>query len=392
LRIPGAVAHKAAWLIAALAVGTPPALSQSPRNESPTQAPATAPPPARQAPAATDTIEQEETFFNVRAGGRIFRLEGLIVKPRGAAGKLPVAVLLHGKDFASSDMEKVRPMGMLRQSRDMAARGWMVVAFVRRGFGRSDGPFPALAHCGTTKLTDQFDADAEETEGVIDLLRQRPDVDDTRMIAIGVSAGGGAALALAARNPRGLKAIVNISGGLNLSNCEAKGNDALVEATRGYAPRSKIPQLWIYADNDKLFPFALVNRMHEAALSTGSNIRRLSIEKLEPEGHNVWGSGVGRRTWLAELDKSLRNWGLPTHNPAEVERWMRVMPGANRNALERYQADPGHKALSMSPSQKGYWWRYAVSSEADAVKFALQDCEAKAKDCKVILIGNVLQR
>jgi dienelactone hydrolase len=342
-------------------------------------------------PAPRAGLVQEDVFFNARVGGRIFRLEGLITRPANATGRLPLALILHGKDFVSSDMEKVRPRGSSRQAQDLADRGWIVVSFTRRGFGRSDGPFPALANCNTLKPGDQFDADAEETLAVLDLLRQRPDIDPERIIAVGISAGGAAALALAARNPPGLRGIVNLSGGLNLASCVDKGNDALVEAVRGYAGKTKIPQLWIYADNDELFPLALVNRMHEAALGAGANVRRLSIEKLEPNGHNVFGSNLGRRTWLAEMDRSLRSWNLPTFNPADVVPWMKALPAASRNNLERYLADPGHKALVYSPGQKIFWWRFAVSSEADAIANARKDCEAKAKDCKVMLIGNTLQ-
>jgi dienelactone hydrolase len=340
---------------------------------------------------APSTVAREETFLNARIGGRIYRLDALITKPANATGKLPVALFLHGKDVLSSDMENVRPQGSARQARDMAERGWLVVAFTRRGFGRSDGPFPALAHCGTLKLADQFESDADEALAVIDLIRARPDADATRMIAVGVSAGGGAAMALAARNPEGLKGVLNLSGGLSMSSCLEKGSDALVESFRGFAGRSKVPQLWIYADNDALFPVTLVNRMHEAALGAGGNIRRLSIEKLEPEGHNVFASNVGRRTWLGEFDKSLRAWGLPTFKPADVQPWMKAVEGASRNVLERYQADPGNKAMVASPSQKTYWWRYAVSTEADAIALTRKDCEEKAKDCKVVLIGNRLQ-
>lgn len=347
-----------------------------------------APPPA---PATAPAVLHEDVFFNARIGDRIFRLEGLITRPAGATGRLPLALMLHGKDFVSSDMEKVRPRGSARQAQDLAARGWLVVNFTRRGFGRSDGIFPALANCNTLKPGEQFDADADETLAVLSILRQRPDVDPQRIIAIGVSAGGAAALALAASNPPGLRAIVNLSGGLNLSNCVEKGNDALVDAVKGYAGQSRIPQLWIYADNDALFPLALVNRMHEAALGAGGNIRRISIEKLEPNGHNVFGSNVGRRTWLSELDKSLRSWDLPTHNPADVLPWLKAIEGSTRNVFERYQSDPGHKALVYSPGQKTFWWRYGVSSEADAIANARKDCEAKAKDCKVMLIGNALQ-
>jgi dienelactone hydrolase len=366
-------------LAAALAAAAP-ALAQ-------TATPVAPPPP----PAAQAGPPQEEIFFNARIGGRLFRLEGLITRPRNAAGRLPVAIILHGKDVAPSDMEKVRPRASAAQARDLADRGWMAVSFTRRGFGQSDGPFPGLTNCATTKLAEQFDSDADETQAVLDILRQRPDVDPQRIIVIGASAGGAAALALAARNPPGLRAVVNLSGGLNLPDCAEKGAEALVEAVRGFAGRSKIPQLWIYADNDELFPFALVNRMHEAALAAGANVRRLSIQRLMPNGHQVFASSIGRRTWLAELDKSLRSWELPTFNPADAAAWLKVLPGGNRNVLERYQSDPGHKALLYSPGQKIFWWRYAVPTEADAISNARKDCEAKAKDCKVVLIGNVLQ-
>jgi len=39
----------------------------------------------------------------------------------------------------------------------------------------------------------------------------RADADATQMIALGASVGGGAVLALAARNPPGLKAVVNFA-------------------------------------------------------------------------------------------------------------------------------------------------------------------------------------
>jgi pimeloyl-ACP methyl ester carboxylesterase len=335
-------------------------------------------------------VTQEDMFFNARIGGRIFRLDALVSRPVAAAGALPVALLLHGKDFAESDMERVRPRGMAAQARDLAERGWLVVNVVRRGFGRSDGPFPALAHCGTLKLGEQFEADADETLAVLDLIRQRPDVDLKRLIVIGVSAGGPAAMAVAARKPPGLAGVMSISGGLNLPDCAEAGATALVEAVRGYATRITAPQLWIYADNDALFPLSLVNRMHEAALGAGASIRRLSIAKLEPNGHNVFGSALGRQTWLGELDKSLRAWGLPTFDRADVRPWMAVVPGASRNTLERYQLSPGFKALVYSPSRKTQWWRYAVGTEAGAIAGAKKDCEAEAKDCKVMLVGNRL--
>ncbi len=39
----------------------------------------------------------QDVYLNARIDGRIFRLEAQITKPKGAEGRLPVALLLHGK-------------------------------------------------------------------------------------------------------------------------------------------------------------------------------------------------------------------------------------------------------------------------------------------------------
>ncbi len=339
-------------------------------------------------------FDVQEIFLNARIDGRIFRLEALVTKRKGAEGQLPVALLLHGKDVLGSAMGDIRPSISGAQARDLADRGWLAVSFTRRGFGRSDGPFPAIASCGAPKLDDQFASDAAETLAVIEALRQRPDADLTRILAVGVSAGGGAALALAARNPPGLVGVVNLSGGLSFPSCVDKSEPALVAAVAALAGKSKVPQLWIYADNDELFPAALVNRMHEAALSAGADVRRVSLPKLEPRGHNVFGSVQGRRWWLRELDNSLRAWKLPTHKPGTVAEWAKELKLGERefSALERYLTDPTHKAMSYSAKDKRIYWRFAARSAKEASDEAMKDCSAKHQDCRIVLDGLQLRK
>ena len=134
-----------------------------------------------------------------------------------------------------------------------------------------------------------------------------------------------------------------------MASCTDKSEPALVGAVAALASKSKVPQLWIYADNDELFPAALVNRMHEAALGAGADVRRVSLPKLEPRGHNVFGSVPGRRFWLREMDNSLRAWKLPTLKPEAVLEWSKVLNFSERerSTLERYLGDPGHKAMSL---------------------------------------------
>jgi len=74
------------------------------------------------------------------------------------------------------------------------------------------------------------------------LAGRREDTDASRVMALGVSGGGGAVVALSARNNPGLKVVVNVSGGFALINRE-RNSDRLTEAMPYYGARSKIPNL-----------------------------------------------------------------------------------------------------------------------------------------------------
>jgi dienelactone hydrolase len=338
---------------------------------------------------AQPEFEVQETFLKARIDGRIYRLEASITKLRGAQDKLPVALILHGKDLLDSTTAALRPGIAASQARDLAERGWLAVSFTRRGFGRSDGPLAQAVSCSTLNLEDSFISNARDAIAVIDVLRQRPDADTDRIIAIGVSAGGSAAVALAASNVQGLRGVVNISGGLSVTNCIEKANTAVVAAFGALAARSKVPQLWVYADNDHIVPADLLNQMHEAALKENANIRRVSMPKLEPEGHNVFSNSQGRRLWLREMDNALREWNLPTHQPIAVVGWMKAFALTKKHqaSLERYQSDPGHKAMSFSAAGDDVFWRFGGRTAKEVADNAVMDCAKKHQDCLLVMEG-----
>ena len=120
---------------------------------------------------------------------------------------------------------------------------------------------------------------------------QRPDADATRAIAIGVSAGGAAVSALAARGPKNLICIINVSGGLRFEHCGK--DDVLVAAFKDFGTRSRIPSLWLYAKNDSLFGQSLVDRMHKAFLDGGGDVKLVMYDAFGSDGHWLFLNGNG---------------------------------------------------------------------------------------------------
>lgn len=366
-----------------------PAAAQQPR-------PAAAPPSQSSAPsaapAAAALFEEEARLLRVRVEGRPAQLETLIVKRRGAEGPLPVALITHGKPPDRGSMSGMRAERMRQQARDMARRGWLAVAVMRRGFGQSDGPPAADLTCASLEMLPRFERDAQDLAAVLTEVLKRPDAQPDNALAMGVSAGGAAALALAALQPPGLKAVVNISGGLKVQECLEKSEATLVGAISALAPRIKAQTLWVYADNDSFFGPKVVDRMYEAALDKGMRVRRVALPAIGTDGHDIFSTAQGRRAWLLELDQSLAGWQMPTWPRGLIDEFakaLKIDPARNRTVLERYMASPGEKALAFSRTSGRLFFRFGGGSSAAVEEGAMKDCaSAGLQDCRLAAVDN----
>jgi dienelactone hydrolase len=340
---------------------------------------------SRLAPAAAqEPLREEPGFLRIKIAGRDVRLETLVVRPEAAAGRLPLALITHGKSASSISMGDLRAANYATVARDLARRGWLAAVVMRRGFGQSDGPFPESSSCDKPDLTQRFDADADELEGALRSLKERADVDAQRVIAIGESAGGGAVMALAQRKPAGLRGVVNIAGGLNIENCMEKGRDALVATLKLWQVAGAAPQLWVYAKNDELFPPALVDRMRTAALDGGGNVRFVELPEIKPRGHMIFRNSQARYVWLREMDASLRAWNLPTWAPERARAsYARLGLTTRADTFERYFAAPGEKALAYSRAKKHFRYWFGADSLGAAREGALKECAKAATDCVI---------
>ncbi|MDP3258198.1 MAG: alpha/beta hydrolase [Bosea sp. (in: a-proteobacteria)] len=330
------------------------------------------------------TLRQENGFLRVQAKGREVRLESLIVRPEGVAGRLPLAIITHGRNSSSLSMGDLRATRYATLARDLARRGWLAAVVMRRGAGQSDGPLPSLTSCPAPDIAGSFGDDADDIEGALRILQARPDVDGQRVILLGESAGGATAMALIRRKPPGLRGIINVAGGLNLEGCTERGQDALVAAMTAWQGPDTVPQLWIYARNDELFPPPLVARMRKAALDAGADVRFIDLPELKPRGHIAFLHGQARHLWLREMDASLRAWGLPTL-PSDRGRSFHAKLGLTTrlDAFERYFSGPGERAMALSRGKKQFRYWFGTADLETAKANALRDCGAVAPDCVI---------
>ena len=344
--------------------------------------------PAR---ASSDDLIENKEYFTVSIGGRLVRLEGMTVKRADATGRLPVALITHGKLPTASRMLEQHATNLRNQARDLAHRGWLSVIVMRRGFGASDGPMPAPITCQSPSMREFFEADADDLEATLKAVSARPDADPNHIIAIGASAGGVAVTALAARNPKGLAGVVSISGGLRFDTCNK--DDLLVAAMRAYGKASRVPSLWVYAQNDRLFDPSIVYRMHRAFLEGGADVKLVMLGAMGRDGHTIFDTPTGRDHWLPEMDAFLRYQRLPTWPAKSADVVLSKLASKDKYAdfVEQYVSAPGNKALAQSQTSGALGRAFGFTSMDEARKSALELCQhdAKGEPCRVVMENNV---
>ena len=360
-------------------------------------------PTAPQESRITDAgLIEERTFLTVRDNKGSYRLEALLVRPAQASGRLPIALITHGKNLTALENESFHADMMLPQARDFAARGWLAAVIIRRGYGASDG-VPGVSRgaaymaCGTGDLARGFAVEADDLAGALQAISARPDADASRVLAVGQSFGGGTVLAFASRQPAGLVGVVNVSGGVwrQGPNGDVCDFDALVAAMDAFGNRTRVPTLWLYAENDRLFPPQVVTRMHDVYVIAGARAELKIFPPVANDGHALFANFVGRTKWLPALDAFLLANRLPNANVARLDDLKRAprLVSFKREFVENYLSMPVPKVLAVSASGTDAYW-YADASGIDAARTAaLGHCREKAgSDCTVVMENNDLAR
>ncbi|HTX40504.1 MAG TPA: dienelactone hydrolase family protein [Acidobacteriaceae bacterium] len=312
-------------------------------------------------------------------------------------GRHPLAVLTHGSSRDTEEHAEVTPWQELPQALWFARRGWIALVVVRRGYGRSGGEQDTrhAGRCPQTNYQDAAEYGAEDLRIALDYGRALPNVDPDRAIAVGVSTGGLATVALTAQKPSppGLVAAISFAGGRGShADHDVCNPGDLVSAFRSFGKTSRVPMLWIYAQNDKFFWPELAQEFDQAFRSQGGNDQFVLAPPFGNDGHalfhrpSAWGATVD--SFLAAQNLMPLAQPLPEIQAPDIP----PPPGLSedgRSAFSRYLLLGPYKAFAMS--EHCYGFSTGQIDEDQARHKALESCRHSAQKhepCSVVFVNN----
>jgi dienelactone hydrolase len=344
-------------------------------------------------PARAQDILVNEMRIPTHASGKK-GLEAVMVRPNDSAPH-PLALITHGTPRDSQERPEMTPLRWLPQAREFARRGWTAVIVMRRGFGDSGGGYAedgrSCSHSPNyTGATKEAVKDLREATAYLDT---RPEVDPSKMIAVGISTGGLAMVGLAGDPPKGLVAAINFAGGRGSNAPDHVCNpEALIETFADFGKHAKVPMLWVYAANDHYFSPQLAQEFYRAYRQTGGKAQFVAAGPFGEDGHALF-SLRGIPTWTPMVDEFLKSENLVLRAtlleiPLPAIKPPDYLSNEARDEFQRYLLSAPHKALAAS-SAGGFGMNVGQRTPEEAQKHALENCKksaAKNDSCRTVMI------
>ena len=215
-------------------------------------------------------------------GARPITLEATLYRPAGS-GPVPLAIVSHGADAGRNQL---RTWSALTEAHWLRDRGFAVLVLMRRGRGKSEG-INGEENFGRDHEGSLVDLSVGIAEAVEDLAsaiaygRKLPDVRPGPVLLAGQSRGGYLAIHYAGLKPSEVMGVVSFSGGW-YPYAPVTTPDF---AKAGRGATNKVPQLWLYADNDRLYDEAMIRGYYQAFVAAGGSARFELLHGVPGDGH-----------------------------------------------------------------------------------------------------------
>lgn len=230
-------------------------------------------------------------------------LETTLFRPAGD-GPFRLVVVNHGK--AAGEPRRQPRARYLALAHELVQRGYAVVVPMRRGFAHSEGDY--AAHPCDARAHGM--AQADDVRAALEFYGRRADIDASRVVVIGQSAGGLTSLALGAQRVPAVAGLVNFAGGLREDGC-ADWQGGLADAFGAYGEASRVPSLWFYGDNDAHFAPRVWQDLHRAYTARGGLATLVAHGRFGDDAHELAERRAGAAVWLPAMARFFADLGLP---------------------------------------------------------------------------------
>jgi dienelactone hydrolase len=332
--------------------------------------------------------------------GRQVTLEGMVTRP-DRPGKMPLVVLVHGSPRsepgkALEAYRRASPMGLAYPALAFAQHGYAAASIMRRGFGRSDGPYAEFISdpCDNTDYLRVGLISAEDVIGAVATLRHEPWVDPDRIVLLGFSTGGLAVSAAGMSNPPGVLGILNFAGGRgSFKPDQVCSPDRLIDAFATFGRSTRIPALWLIAENDHYLGLTLGRRMLESYATAGAPAQLQILPSFGTDGHLLLVAG-STDLWWPSVETFLGKLHLPTSLVLDLPP-LSSLPSPHVNDVclgffrDYVAARTDGKGFAVTPD--GHCGSVTTARPLDDAKEeAMKLCSASWQSCKLYALGHGL--
>jgi dienelactone hydrolase len=252
-----------------------------------------------------DTLNIPVVIYESR-GPQSVEMEAMVVRPDDGLSH-PLAVLNHGSPRDPDDRPRMTPYNWWAQAVAFARRGWVAVAFMRRGYGRSGRRWAeTYGSCSNPDYLTAGRAGASDIAAVAKFMTAQPYVSKGKWVSVGHSAGAFATVALTADPPPELAAAISFAPGRgSTAPDEVCGEQQLISAFAQYGKTSRVPLLWVAAENDHFFGPKLVPLLTAAFSKAGGNVTYVQAPSFGDDGHRLFSTASGVPIWSPIVDRFL---------------------------------------------------------------------------------------
>ena len=231
-------------------------------------------------------------------------------------------IFSHGRGPEISDRLNLKYPVLVGHGNFWLRNGFAVVAPVRPGYGESEGMDheDAGSNWRRGRCTGEPDflylanVAGEAVLATLDWVRAQPWPNKEKILLVGVSVGGLTSAGVAAKGPPGVIGYINFSGGAGGSPRESPGKSCkpenLTKVFAEFGKTTRVPSLWLYAENDLYWGPDAPNEWHNAFSAGGSKTKFVMTQAVPgtDDGHRLL--AVGSSLWSPHVNAFVKELGF----------------------------------------------------------------------------------